>query len=254
MSEQKRITEEEQQQQADIIEKYQEDLIDENDLAIDKNDLSDENLIIEDHPTIEEFSLTATPSDFTDFQDPSDVIKNSSLPEFQASTDIEDNETLINSNPDLNNLDNFTSSFDHDISLSEKDDPISDSNLDEGKESYFDAYDFDKAALEIDKNIPNFNKIENYKNEQIGSDMQNSSNKVMSDKTYNRARNIIDSFRTQINDNNKSEPETKAVKNNSLEDLVGSLIKPMLKDWLDQNLSSIVEEVVTKEVKKLTDK
>ena len=37
----------------------------------------------------------------------------------------------------------------------------------------------------------------------------------------------------------------------SLEALVGSLLRPMLKDWLDANLPGIVEEQVRKEVERI---
>lgn len=39
---------------------------------------------------------------------------------------------------------------------------------------------------------------------------------------------------------------------NTVEDLTMELLRPMLKEWLDTNLPSIVERIVTKEVKKLT--
>ena len=38
----------------------------------------------------------------------------------------------------------------------------------------------------------------------------------------------------------------------TVEDLVREAIKPMLKDWMDHNLSSIVEALVKKEISKLT--
>lgn len=37
----------------------------------------------------------------------------------------------------------------------------------------------------------------------------------------------------------------------SVEDLMTELLRPMLKDWLDQNLAAVVERVVEQEVKKL---
>ena len=40
--------------------------------------------------------------------------------------------------------------------------------------------------------------------------------------------------------------------NTSLEDLVSSLIRPYLKEWLDANLPALVERVVQKEVERLT--
>lgn len=37
----------------------------------------------------------------------------------------------------------------------------------------------------------------------------------------------------------------------SVDDLLVELLRPMLKDWLDQNLPAVVERVVEQEVKKL---
>ena len=40
----------------------------------------------------------------------------------------------------------------------------------------------------------------------------------------------------------------------SLEDLTRELMRPMLKEWLDENLPSIVEELVAREIARLGDK
>ena len=40
----------------------------------------------------------------------------------------------------------------------------------------------------------------------------------------------------------------------ALDAMVNSLMKPLIKDWLDNNLPKIVEEVVTKEIKKIVPK
>jgi cell pole-organizing protein PopZ len=48
-----------------------------------------------------------------------------------------------------------------------------------------------------------------------------------------------------------AEPELPAGAGTSLEALVGSLLRPMLKEWLDANLPAIVEAQVRKEVERL---
>lgn len=40
----------------------------------------------------------------------------------------------------------------------------------------------------------------------------------------------------------------------SLEDLTRDLMRPMLKEWLDQNLPKLVEEMVAREIQRLNDK
>ena len=42
-----------------------------------------------------------------------------------------------------------------------------------------------------------------------------------------------------------------AATNRTVDDLLVDLLRPMLKDWLDQNLAGVVERVVEQEVKKL---
>lgn len=37
----------------------------------------------------------------------------------------------------------------------------------------------------------------------------------------------------------------------TMEDMISELIKPMLRDWLDQNLTSIVEKLVQKEIERI---
>ncbi|MEL0090777.1 MAG: DUF2497 domain-containing protein, partial [Rhodospirillales bacterium] len=45
--------------------------------------------------------------------------------------------------------------------------------------------------------------------------------------------------------------EMKIGGNNSLEDLVRDLLKPMLKQWLDANLPNMVETLVREEIKRI---
>lgn len=50
----------------------------------------------------------------------------------------------------------------------------------------------------------------------------------------------------------KKEPASSSIKpSHALEDLVVELLKPQLKQWLDQNLPSLIEQMVTKEIQKL---
>jgi hypothetical protein len=38
----------------------------------------------------------------------------------------------------------------------------------------------------------------------------------------------------------------------SIEDMVGEMMRPMLKQWLDTNLPAMVQQIVEREIKKLT--
>ena len=48
--------------------------------------------------------------------------------------------------------------------------------------------------------------------------------------------------------------ETPAVDGGPLEAVVREMLKPMLKDWLDRHLPEIVEELVTREIVRITGK
>ena len=47
---------------------------------------------------------------------------------------------------------------------------------------------------------------------------------------------------------------TKVSGGTSLEDLTRELMRPMVKEWLDQNLPTLVEELVAREIRRLSDK
>ncbi|MBT4878306.1 MAG: DUF2497 domain-containing protein, partial [Alphaproteobacteria bacterium] len=57
-------------------------------------------------------------------------------------------------------------------------------------------------------------------------------------------------------ENLKNELANKAPSSNNIEDKyqfdLGAVIKPMIKEWLDKNLTKIVREIVEKEVKNIT--
>lgn len=47
-------------------------------------------------------------------------------------------------------------------------------------------------------------------------------------------------------------PEPVSISGKSLDSMVAEMLRPMLKEWLDQNLPAIVERMVQKEIKRLT--
>lgn len=50
---------------------------------------------------------------------------------------------------------------------------------------------------------------------------------------------------------NKTEPSAPFRNGETVEDLVVEMLKPMMKDWLDNNLPKLVNEIVQKEIQKL---
>lgn len=49
-------------------------------------------------------------------------------------------------------------------------------------------------------------------------------------------------------------PSASAADGGALEAVVREMLRPMLKDWLDQNLPQIVEELVTREIARITER
>ena len=65
-----------------------------------------------------------------------------------------------------------------------------------------------------------------------------------------RLSRLIDS----VSQEKKQAPVATVSNSNNLEDIVITLLRPYLKDWLDANLPTLVEKVVQKEVEKLAKK
>ena len=65
-----------------------------------------------------------------------------------------------------------------------------------------------------------------------------------------RLSRLIDS----VNQEKKQVPLPSVPASNNLEEIVMTLLRPYLKEWLDSNLPSLVEKVVQKEVEKLARK
>jgi uncharacterized protein len=69
--------------------------------------------------------------------------------------------------------------------------------------------------------------------------------KVISDKVYNETKSMINELKDVVN-------EKSSMGNIGIEDFMTNLVQPLLKDWIDSHLPSIVEKIVTKEIKKIT--
>lgn len=72
-------------------------------------------------------------------------------------------------------------------------------------------------------------------------------NTLLSDEAIKKSMLSIDSFTENLAEKSYS-------KNNSIDDVIYDLIKPMMQDWLNNNLPKIVERVVTEEIRRLVPK
>lgn len=70
---------------------------------------------------------------------------------------------------------------------------------------------------------------------------------VLSDDTAKAARDSLYSLSRML-----VRPTEEAAPANTLEGLVTEMLRPMLKDWLDENLPSIVESMVKREIDRIT--
>ncbi len=71
---------------------------------------------------------------------------------------------------------------------------------------------------------------------------------LLSAETATAAAQVLKAVKTSKSDNNLSFRS-----GTTIEDLVLEAMKPMLKEWLDSNLTSLVERVVEREIKKLSE-
>ena len=81
---------------------------------------------------------------------------------------------------------------------------------------------------------------------------------VISDESADAAKNSISQLtskvKTEMSKANRTDPSTPLRNGTTVEDLVVEALKPMMKDWLDKNLSKLVNEIVQKEIHKLIPK
>ena len=71
---------------------------------------------------------------------------------------------------------------------------------------------------------------------------------LLSKDTANRFSTAVKDFTKKLDDDSLNQPE------NNVDTAITNLIKPMLKDWLDNNLPRLVEKIIAEELKKLIQK
>lgn len=84
------------------------------------------------------------------------------------------------------------------------------------------------------------------------ADLEDDTENLLDD---NKAQNLARSFSTlQTLSEPGAEPKIVRSGETSLEELTRDLMRPMLKEWLDSNLPSIVESMVEREIARITKK
>ena len=77
---------------------------------------------------------------------------------------------------------------------------------------------------------------------------------LLSEEAVQASTDRLSHFVASVNQEKKQIPLPNTPASNSLEEIVMTLLRPYLKEWLDTNLPSLVEKVVQKEVEKLAQK
>lgn len=77
---------------------------------------------------------------------------------------------------------------------------------------------------------------------------ENSEEGLISPKIKGQAEAQINRFTEKIKDVNN------VTETNSLDDMVNNLMRPLVKEWLDNNLSRIVEKVISEEIRRIIPK
>ena len=133
-----------------------------------------------------------------------------------------ENDVLLTKSQENKTMNNSQNAFDDDNSLD------------------FDDLDIEKEAINLDLKSKKTKKP---------------ADNLLSSKTYNRAKNIIDAFRDQVDNNETSLNQSNSFsKNDSIETFIQNLMKPMLKEWIDENLAQMVEDIVKAEIQKISEK
>jgi cell pole-organizing protein PopZ len=111
------------------------------------------------------------------------------------------------------------------------------------------------SEKQVDQSEPK-SESENSKNDESENileltsivNQENSDDQLISENVKKNTEAEIDKFTTALKKGSYSD------KNQSLELFVNNLLKPLIKDWLNNNLTQIVEKIVSEEIKKIIPK
>lgn len=88
--------------------------------------------------------------------------------------------------------------------------------------------------------------------ETYDSETSSEEENLLSDDQFDQTSKILNGFSAKINGDNFSHKKRK--ESGALEDLVIDILKPEIKSWLNNNLQTIVRQIVEKEIKRLNTK
>ena len=174
--------------------------------------------------------------------------------ELKEFSNIEDQKEVINK--ELTNLD-----LDEDFGLSY--DSTKESNIMDDFEDSSEFESDDILDIESLDNILSEEKMADLEGfvkssfiEDLNDDNEdNPSDRITSENEILVSSEVLSDSKAVI-ENLKNELANKAPSSNNIEDKyqfdLGAVIKPMIKEWLDKNLTKIVREIVEKEVKNIT--
>lgn len=108
----------------------------------------------------------------------------------------------------------------------------------------------DESELEDDNSDNEMLAGENMDNKILDAKLI-SADKLISDNVYSETKKMVGKLKKKMDDHNN--PSDIGGKDENIEEFMVKIMKPMLKEWLDENLPKLVKNIVQKEIKKLVD-
>jgi hypothetical protein len=96
---------------------------------------------------------------------------------------------------------------------------------------------------------PVFEPVEEFAPINLKEEVKTMTNDVVSETSISAAKSSIASLMSKLDETKKAAPAFKS--GETVEDIVSEMLKPMMKDWLDNNLPKLVNQIVEREIAKI---
>jgi cell pole-organizing protein PopZ len=96
---------------------------------------------------------------------------------------------------------------------------------------------------------PAFEPVEDFAPINLKEEVKTMTEEVVSETSISAAKSSIASLMSKLDETKKGAPAFKS--GETVEDIVAQMLKPMMKDWLDNNLPKLVNQIVEREIAKI---
>ncbi len=235
-----------EQQQEDTLSEFSIEKLLETELEID------ENLQVPQESDIAEQALTVEQGQNEQAEEWEKVVK-TELADFanhnvaNNAADLEADKLTrnVNLDEDFGISENVSSSakLSYDYSKDINNDPLAETNDYQPDESASEVEAFEDMVGSLDQIKDELHDLDSKAKEELAANSE-----LISAVAKSSAEDALAELRAEL----AKKQETKLATASPLEGFIADMIKPMLKEWLDQNLPAIVRKVVQKEISKLT--